>query len=127
MLQARSVMNFQSQLGYCTDIAIFTSHSEGLLAFAMSMRLKLSASSVYKEYRPVVRDQRAHFKLQWRSRMECEALTSCFDLLNSTHRDKPSMFYRFNNCFKKKDYQQRSLPMIGHPISKSARESETWQ
>ena len=46
MLQARSVMNLQSQLGYCTDIAIFTSHSEGLLAFAMSMRLKLSASSV---------------------------------------------------------------------------------
>jgi predicted HAD superfamily phosphohydrolase YqeG len=29
------------------------------------------------------------------------------------------MFYHFNNCFKKMDYQQRSLPMIGHQISES--------
>jgi hypothetical protein len=55
---------------------------------------------------------------------------------NSVHRDRrilqvsfntrryfaravPSMFYRFNNCFKKMDYQQRLRPLIGHQISET--------
>ena len=116
MLPTRYVLNLQLQLEYRTDIAILTGRSEALLAFAMCATLRLTASSMIGA--PRRSNKKSGFHILFESATGWPSFLISTNGRYSLYAAR-SMFYRFNNCFKKMDCQQGSLPMIGHQISES--------